>query len=215
MGLWSCDATSFFVSWVHDCTGDGLHEFFPCPYPYLNASNSVYMKILSVILRRNLFPENLIKKYISKYIQTAVNGGKTQLRSGVEFQETPKFYFKIPYVEHFLVTAQRSIRKLANQLCNPIDRRLVFTTFEIKNIFGVDDSVPERLRTHVVRNFCLQVLILVILVKPADISPHKCARIPFRKVFERFYSSAEFRVLLNILQLDCFEILDFAATKYH
>ena len=153
MGLWSCDATSFFVSWVHDCAGDGLHEFFPCPYPYLNASNSVYMKILSVILRRNLFPENLTKKYISKYIQTAVNGGKTQLRSGVEFQEPPKFYFKIPYVEHFLVTAQRSIRKLANQLCNPIDRRLVFTTFEIKNIFGVDDSSPERLRTHVVYKF--------------------------------------------------------------
>ena len=39
---------------------------------------------LSVILRRNLFPENLINKYISKYIQTAVKGGKTQPYSGVE-----------------------------------------------------------------------------------------------------------------------------------
>ena len=43
---------------------------------------------LSVILRRNLFPENLINKYISKYIQTAVKGGKTQSYSGVEPQET-------------------------------------------------------------------------------------------------------------------------------
>ena len=34
---------------------------------------------LSVILRRNLFPENLINKYISKYIQTSVKGGKTHL----------------------------------------------------------------------------------------------------------------------------------------
>ena len=46
---------------------------------------------LSVILRRNLFPENLINKYISKYIQTAVKGGKTQPYSGVEPLETPKF----------------------------------------------------------------------------------------------------------------------------
>ena len=67
---------------------------------------------LCVILRRNLFPEpfpeNLINKYISKYIQTVVKRGKTQPHSGVEPQETPKFYFKIPYVGHFSVTAQRS-----------------------------------------------------------------------------------------------------------
>ena len=77
---------------------------------------------LSVILRRNLFPENLISRYISKYIQTAVKGGKTQPYSGVEPQETPKSFFKTPYVGHFSVTAQRSIRKrrkLANRLCKP------------------------------------------------------------------------------------------------
>ena len=110
---------------------------------------------LSVILRRNLFPENLINKYISKYIQTAVKGGKTQPYSGVEPQETPKFFFKIPYVGHFSVTAQRSIRKLANRLCKPIDLRLVFTTFKVRNLFNVKDAVPEGLRTRVVYKFNL------------------------------------------------------------
>ena len=80
---------------------------------------------LSVILRTNLFPENLMNKYISKYIQTSVKGGKTQPYSGVEPQETPKFFFKILYVGHFSVTTQRSIRKLANRLCQPIDLRLL------------------------------------------------------------------------------------------
>ena len=108
---------------------------------------------LSVILRRNLFPENLINKYISKYIQTAVKGGKTQRHSGVEPQETPKFFFKIPYVGHFSVTAQRSIRKLANRLCKPIDLRLVFTTFKVRNLFNLKDAVPEGLRTRVVYKF--------------------------------------------------------------
>ena len=102
---------------------------------------------LSVILRRNLVPENLINKYISKYIQTSVKGGKTQPHSGIEPQETPKFFFKIPYVGHFSVTAQRSIRKLANWLCKPIDVRLVFTTFKVRNLFNVKDAVPEGLCT--------------------------------------------------------------------
>ena len=31
--------------------------------------------------------------------------------------------------------AQRSVRKLANQLCKLIDMRLVFTTFKIKHLF--------------------------------------------------------------------------------
>ena len=110
---------------------------------------------LSVILRTNLFPENLMNKYISKYIQTAVKGGKTQPYSGVEPQETAKFFFKILYVGHFSVTTQRSIRKLANRLCKPIDLRLVFTTFKVRNLFNVKDAVPEGLRTRVVYKFNL------------------------------------------------------------
>ena len=92
-------------------------------------------------------------KYISKYIQTVAKGEKTQPHSGVAPLETPKFYFKIPYVGHFSVTSQRSVRKLANQLCKPIDIRLVFTTFKIKNLFNVKDVVPEGLRTRVVYKF--------------------------------------------------------------
>ena len=69
---------------------------------------------LSVILRRNLSPENLINKYISKYIQTVVKGGKTQHYSGVEPQETLNSSLKSLIFGHFSVTAQRSIRKLAN-----------------------------------------------------------------------------------------------------
>ena len=51
---------------------------------------------LYVILRRYLFSENLFNKYISK----------TQPHSGVELQETTKFYFKIPSDGHFTVKEQ-------------------------------------------------------------------------------------------------------------
>ena len=108
---------------------------------------------LHLVFSRNLFPENLLNKYISKYIQTVIKGGKTQPHSGFEHKETPKFYFKIPYFQHFSVTAQRSIRKLANQLCKPIDIRLVVITFKIKNLFNVKDAVLGWLRTRVVYKF--------------------------------------------------------------
>ena len=67
---------------------------------------------LSVTLRRNLFPENLINEYISKYIETVVKGRKTQPHSGVAPQETPKFSFEIPYVGHFSVTAREIFASL-------------------------------------------------------------------------------------------------------
>ena len=93
------------------------------------------------------------KAYIGVLIQTAVKGGKAQPYLAVEPQETPKFFFKISYVGHFSVTAERSIRKLANRSCKPIDLRLVFSTFKVRNLFNVKDAVPEGLRTRVVYKF--------------------------------------------------------------
>ena len=87
---------------------------------------------------------------------------KPQPHLGVEPQETPNFYFKIPYVGHFSGTAQRSIRKLANQLCKPIDIRLVFTTFKIKNLCNAKDAVPKGLRTRVVFKYFIIFTSLVV-----------------------------------------------------
>ena len=150
---------------------------------------------LSVILRRNLFPENLINKYISKCIQTAVKGGKTQPYSGVEPQETPKFFFKIPFVGHFSVTAQRSIRKLANRLCKPIDLRLVFTTFKVRNLFNVKDAVPEGLRTRVVYKFsCASCNACYV----GETGQHFSTRVP------NTYFQTGLRTFLNICRVQSF-----------
>ena len=84
------------------------------------------------------------------------------MHSGIEPQETPNFYFNIPYVGHFSGTAQRSIRKFANQLCKPIDIRFVFTTFKIKNICNAKDAVPKGLRTRVVFKYFIIFTSLVV-----------------------------------------------------
>ena len=68
--------------------------------------------------------------------------------------------------------SQRSIRKLANQLCKPIDIRLVFTTFKIISLFNVKDAVLEGLRMRVVHKFSRGASCNAWY---ADISAHECA----------------------------------------
>ena len=58
-------------------------------------------------------------------------------------------------------------------------------------------------------NFCVQVVMLVMLVKPADISPHECDRPS--DVFRHLQSSESCGTSCIP---DCFQILDSAATKY-
>lgn len=68
---------------------------------------------LSVILKKNLFHENLIKNCSQGW-------GKKQPHSCC--QEASKFYFKILFIGPFLIIAQRRICKLANQLSYSIDK---------------------------------------------------------------------------------------------
>jgi len=63
-------------------------------------------KSVSVALRKNLFPENLINKCISQFILSSVKGSKTQPHSRVKPQETPEFHYKIPYIGYFSVIAK-------------------------------------------------------------------------------------------------------------
>ena len=49
--------------------------------------------------------------------------------------------------------AQRKICRLVNSYCNDLDIKLVFTTFKLRNLFSVKDSVPRELRSHVIYKF--------------------------------------------------------------
>ena len=111
-----------------------------------------------------------------------------------------KFYSKIPCVGHFSVTAQISICKLYNQLCKPFDIRLVFTTFKIEIFFVAKDALLEGLRTRVVINFRVQVVMLVMLVKPSGISPSECANTYFPTVLRTFLDICRVQSLVELLR---------------
>ena len=60
---------------------------------------------------------------------------------------------KCSYIGRFSGIAQHRVRTLVNRFCKPVDIKLVFSTFKIKNLFNVKDSLPDRLRTRVVYKF--------------------------------------------------------------
>ena len=47
------------------------------------------------------------------------------------------FYFRPPYIGHFSVVTQKKIRHFLKRHCSDWDIKLVFSSFEISNLFGV------------------------------------------------------------------------------
>ena len=79
-------------------------------------------------------------------------------------------YFKIPYLvlSNF---AQRKIRTMVKRYCKNLNIKLVFSSFKIKNLMNVKDSVPRSFRSNVVYILFVRNVIPHMLVKRADICP--------------------------------------------
>ena len=57
----------------------------------------------------------------------------------------------MPCLGRFPTVAQGKIRRLVNRYCNDLDIKLVvFTTFKLRNLFSVKDSVARELRSRVI-----------------------------------------------------------------
>ena len=83
------------------------------------------IKNLTLILRKNLFPVNIIEKVVNQYVSRA------QVRpsdSSRVQQPVSSYYFKSPYVGSFTAEAQRRLRKLV-RYCTNIEIKLVFSSF--------------------------------------------------------------------------------------
>ena len=110
---------------------------------------------LVFILRKNLFPVHLINKCVYRYLNTAIDRyGSTQTPpSSNATLQGKQYYYKLPYIGRFSTVAESKIRRLVNRYCNDLDIKLVFTTFKLRNIFSVKDSVPRELCSCVIYKF--------------------------------------------------------------
>ena len=81
------------------------------------------------ILRKNLYPEHVLDMSLYRYVTKAAERNDTRPSTGVEQQELPRHYFKIPYIGYFLGVAQWRVRKLINRFCKPIDIKFISYKF--------------------------------------------------------------------------------------
>ena len=67
--------------------------------------------------------------------------------------ERSTHFNKLPYIGPFSNVAQTRIRQLASRYCSNSDIKLVSSSFKIRNLFGVKDSIPRELRSWEVYKF--------------------------------------------------------------
>ena len=140
--------------------------------------------------------------------------GSTQtLPSSNTTSQGKQYFYKLTlYLGRFSSVAQTKIRRLVNRYCDDLDIKLVFTTFKLRNLFSVKDSVPRELRSRVIYKFtcaCCDV---------GETGRHFSTRVrehlssdKSSHIFKHLQSSERCRQSCSV---DCFEILDSAPTKF-
>ena len=96
------------------------------------------------IFKRNQFPEYLINRVVKTYLDNNGNSAQSDNNNTLNFE--------LPYlpISNF---AQRKVRTLIKRYCSNLTIKLAFSSFKIKNLMKVKDSVPRSLRSCVVYKF--------------------------------------------------------------
>ena len=168
---------------------------------------------LSIILRKNCFPVWVIDKIVNRYVSQKLNPNTT---SSTKAGMPTKHYYKLPYVGNFSRIMQKKITKLLKRYCKPdLDIKLVFTTFKLRNLFGVKDFVPQSLRSRVVYKFqCASCNACYI----GETTRHLSTRIREHLVSDKsshiYKHLQESETCKNSCSAESFTILDYATSKF-
>ena len=92
-----------------------------------NLFQSIYLKILLIVTSHlQVIQENIINRY---FTFTSHDSNPPVY--------TCTFYFKLLFICPFSVFTRKKVRHFAKRHCNGIDIKLVFSSFEISNMFGL------------------------------------------------------------------------------
>ena len=163
------------------------------------------------ILKKNLFPAHLIERVVKRYVTGTLSNHSPR----VSLPSTPTFYFKLPYIGHFSVVTQKRVRHLIKHYCNDLDIKLVFSSFNMGNLFGVKVPIPGGLRSRVVYKFaCAGCNACYVGETTRHFSTHVREHLVSDKashIFKHLENSEHCRALCSV---DCFHPLDHASTTF-
>ena len=123
---------------------------------------------------------------------------------------SPIFYFKLSYVSHFSVVTQKKIR----HYCNDLNIKLVFSSFEIDDLFGVKDPIPGRLRHGSRVVLRVRAVMPVMSAKQPGIFPHACVS-TWSVIRPLTFSNTYGIHCRTLCSVGYFRILDHASTSFH
>ena len=109
------------------------------------------IKKLSYVLKKNQFPEDLINTVLNKYLD------KISKSTALSVDSKPPeglytLYFELPYLVLYAFT-KRKLYNLVKRYCKNLEIKLVFSSFKIKNLINVKDSIPRPLHSNVIYKF--------------------------------------------------------------
>ena len=100
-------------------------------------------------LKKNQFPSYVIDKQVSRYLNnkfdTIINNDSPEIVS--------TRYFKLPYVGPYSQITQDKIRCLIKKCCKPIEAKLVFNSFKVRDAFSTKDKIPMLQKSSVIYKF--------------------------------------------------------------
>ena len=167
---------------------------------------------LMEVLKKNLFPAHLIERVVNCYITGTL---RNHCPRG-SLPTSPIFCFKLPYIGHFSVVAQKKIRHFIKRYCNDLDIKLVFSSFKIGNMFGVKDPIHGGLRSRVVYKFaCAACNAWYVGERTRHFSTRVRKHLVSDKashIFKHRQNSERCRALCSV---ECFHISDHASTSFH
>ena len=172
------------------------------------------VKRLSHIFQKNQFPEGMINKAVKTYLDSVSNSENFAADSITSSNDICILNFKLPYLV-LSSFVQRKVRSLVKQYCKGVKIKLVFSSFIIKNLMKVKDSVPRSLRSNVTyKCTCAECNSAYV----GETSRHLSTRVREHLVtdknshiFKHLKGSAKCRSAFND---SCFRILDSASTHF-
>ena len=172
------------------------------------------VKKLSYILQKNQFPEGIINKVYNTYLDK-VNKSTTLSVDSKPSDSNCILYFKLPY--HTLSNfTKRKIHTLVKRYCKNLEINLVFSSFKIKNLMNVKDSVPKSLRSKVIYKFkCAECNFAYVGETSRHLSTRVREHLHSNKnshIYKQLKGSEKCRKSCSD---DCFKVLDVASGYNH
>ena len=167
---------------------------------------------LTSILRKNLFPLQVIERVTRQYITKALSPQDLQVSAS---SSTYTQYFKLPYIGPFSRVTQNRIKSYCKRYCRDLDIRLAFSSFKVRSIFGAKDPIPTKLRSRVVYKFsCASCNSCYV----GETCRHFATRVREHLVTDRnshiFKHLESSESCKNACSEECFTILDSAPSPY-